>query len=407
MPKDIKVIKCPNCGSIHKTEIKPDYFKCDNCQTEYYLDNDDINVNINYRNSPSPVDFQKGGLQKAAGIIAFIVIAFFIIIIFFVIPSGHKTYTNTSSYKKPDIDLYGNGDVVYTNTLTNNPVYLRMGRESIEGPDNNVDYVKVHSVFIDPISKKVIKDVLLFPKARRVDDYDCYFHQFINGEIYGVYSKTILFKLDTKTNALNDVTAPFAKKFPELSSGIATMTLSESDDWIHILTNDGIDKFYSPLTDKLYDSYSGPEGEKLKMIKKPFYQFIDSNGISIRQTAVKLVKLTTTNNPDSLHYKNLTGNRKFFERKIIYQDPDNLLIYVHVNAGDKSPTSLQSIDVNTGKVKWALSKSYSFDYQDCVKCKQGFALHYRSGEDADYITGVYIITPDGKIVSDYLLKRAQ
>lgn len=48
MAKQIKTIKCPQCGSVRKTEIKPDYFRCDGCTTEYFLDNDDINVNVRH-----------------------------------------------------------------------------------------------------------------------------------------------------------------------------------------------------------------------------------------------------------------------------------------------------------------------------------------------------------------------
>jgi hypothetical protein len=405
MPKDIKVIKCPNCGSIHKTEIKPDFYRCDNCQTEYYLDNDDINVNINYRNTPQP-DL-KPPIQKAAGWIVMFLVIFVIIIVFFVIPSGHKSYTSNYTPPKKHYDFLSNGDLVYTNTTTNSPVYLRIGREDIDGPNNSVDYVKVHTVFIDPISKKVIKDVLLFPKVRRLDDHDCYFHIFMNGDIYAIYNKSLLFRVDPQSNTLSNVTQDFIKKHTELNSGIASMTLGTDDDYISILTNDGTNLFYSPLTDKIYANYKGPEDAKFKTMKKPFYQFVDTDRISISRVAVKLLKFSAAANPDSLHFKNITGNRKFFEREIIYQNPDNLLIFVHISAGEKAPTSLQSIDVNTGKVKWALAKSYSFSYDNAVKCKQGFALHYSSGEDMDYISGVYIIAPDGKIVSDYLLGRAE
>ncbi|MEO8255300.1 MAG: hypothetical protein ABI554_13045, partial [Flavobacterium sp.] len=44
MAKTIKAIICPNCGSNQKTEIKPDYFVCESCKTEYYLDSDDIHI---------------------------------------------------------------------------------------------------------------------------------------------------------------------------------------------------------------------------------------------------------------------------------------------------------------------------------------------------------------------------
>lgn len=48
MAKDIKIIQCPKCGSTDKTEIKPGFFKCNNCNTEYYLNADNIKINDIY-----------------------------------------------------------------------------------------------------------------------------------------------------------------------------------------------------------------------------------------------------------------------------------------------------------------------------------------------------------------------
>lgn len=48
MAKEIKAIKCPNCGSVNKIELKPDFYKCSSCQTEYFLDDNDVNINYNH-----------------------------------------------------------------------------------------------------------------------------------------------------------------------------------------------------------------------------------------------------------------------------------------------------------------------------------------------------------------------
>ncbi|MBC8984316.1 hypothetical protein H9X96_00845 [Pedobacter sp. N36a] len=48
MSKQIKALKCPQCGSVKKQEVKEDHYICNNCGTEYFLDNDDINVNIRH-----------------------------------------------------------------------------------------------------------------------------------------------------------------------------------------------------------------------------------------------------------------------------------------------------------------------------------------------------------------------
>ncbi|KKX48921.1 hypothetical protein [Sphingobacterium sp. IITKGP-BTPF85] len=49
MAKQIKALKCPHCGSVKKQNIKEDHYICNNCGTEYFLDNDDINVNVKHQ----------------------------------------------------------------------------------------------------------------------------------------------------------------------------------------------------------------------------------------------------------------------------------------------------------------------------------------------------------------------
>jgi DNA-directed RNA polymerase subunit RPC12/RpoP len=71
MAKNIKAIKCPHCGSIKITTLRPDYYKCDSCGTEFFLDSDDININHNY-NYPRNNQDQ----YKAIRIVLFAVVGF-------------------------------------------------------------------------------------------------------------------------------------------------------------------------------------------------------------------------------------------------------------------------------------------------------------------------------------------
>ena len=66
MAKSIKAIECPKCGSTQKTAVRPDTFRYESCGTEYYLDNDDINVNYTVR-QPAPTSPAPGltGTRRA------------------------------------------------------------------------------------------------------------------------------------------------------------------------------------------------------------------------------------------------------------------------------------------------------------------------------------------------------
>lgn len=38
MSKQIKALKCSQCGSVKKQKVKEDHYVCNNCGTEYFLD---------------------------------------------------------------------------------------------------------------------------------------------------------------------------------------------------------------------------------------------------------------------------------------------------------------------------------------------------------------------------------
>ncbi len=67
---------------------------------------------------------------------------------------------------------------------------------------------------------------------------------------------------------------------------------------------------------------------------------------------------------------------------------------------------LQNLNVETGAIIWS-QPAVTFNYRSAAKCNEGFAVYYASGQDHDYISGVLVISPEGKIVSDYLIKRGE
>ena len=52
MPKHIKTIKCPQCGSTRATQLREDHYRCDSCSTEFYLDSDDITIHHKIETEP-------------------------------------------------------------------------------------------------------------------------------------------------------------------------------------------------------------------------------------------------------------------------------------------------------------------------------------------------------------------
>jgi ribosomal protein L37AE/L43A len=53
MAQTIRPVLCPQCGSPQHTPLGPGLFRCAACQTEYYLDSDDVTVNVRHHYAPA------------------------------------------------------------------------------------------------------------------------------------------------------------------------------------------------------------------------------------------------------------------------------------------------------------------------------------------------------------------
>jgi len=392
--KNIKAIKCPNCGSIKKTEIKADYFRCLNCDTEYFLDNDDINININH----TPYhDFSGATVAKknTQRVVIFAVVA--VLILFIVANAVIGSFSNNTTipaYKPDDKYEYYSGEIVYQNSATGKAVFMRIGRENIVGENNNVDYINVHAVFIDPVTKKQIKDQLIFERKRRLDDHQSLFETFQDGTIYMTYADEKLFTLDRKSNKLIDVTKSLFNSHPELSAGLATISLRS--DYFDLLTNDGNKYFFIPKIDVLTEDFNERDNAVYKTYPASWFQFDDAD---------RLKKITAEAGKTKTNI-NLVPNRKFFDPEILYQDDVSLIIATGATAKPEGPVMLQSLNANTGEILWT-QPSITFNYESAAKCMEGFAIEYASDDDHDYVSGVLVISPAGKVVSDYQIKRGE
>ena len=60
MSTKIRPIKCPNCGSEKHLQLDEKRYRCKNCGTEYFLDDDDININVKHQ-------FDYGGFTRTKG----------------------------------------------------------------------------------------------------------------------------------------------------------------------------------------------------------------------------------------------------------------------------------------------------------------------------------------------------
>ncbi|MCH5718476.1 hypothetical protein [Niabella hibiscisoli] len=395
MAKNIKAVKCPHCGGVQKTSIGNHFYRCNSCQTEYFLDDDDININITHKHENTPVTPNLGantGKSKQALIGLALVIGFIFLMGAFSLFRGSKDPAVKAQKEKNELRYHEN--FVYTNTANGRPVLLRMVQEQLRGEDGNYDLVNGYALFIDPITKSEIKRQLLFKRIRRLAGHSSQFYQLSNGDIYINYNEQIYLKIIRDNNSLNDVTQTLLQNHPEASSGIARLRMYGTS-W-DLLTNDGKKFRYLPTTDQLFKEDAYLLIQAAENAAQPAVSFKTKDDNS------RLLKITK--NGDQLNETVLDPNRKYFAAKVMIQSPDFLVIQGNTTAAPQSPIHLQRIDVNTGKVLWTTQAS-SFEYRNATQTNDGFAAFYFSGEDMDYQSGVHVFSKDGRLLNEYKIAR--
>ncbi|RYG06945.1 MAG: hypothetical protein EOO07_28305 [Chitinophagaceae bacterium] len=200
--------------------------------------------------------------------------------------------------------------------------------------------------------------------------------------------------MDKANNKLVNVTDNLIKQFRELAAGIAEFEFY-SDEQIEIMTNDGDKFFYIPAKNLLFKT--SDDAKPTKDLLKPFKFRVDNDGKLIKEYPVPKTWSSKT--------EQLAPERKFFEARITHHLDSLLFIASHTVATNQSPVLLQKIDVNTGKVLWSLPPKKA-EYRQVAELKNGFAVKYYL-TDGSYLSGVYILSPEGKILHDYTIERGK
>lgn len=406
MAKEIKAIQCPHCGSVYKQELRPGFYKCHNCGTEYFLDSDDVHV---YHHNERPAPFQSSappGNQKLPvylllGAIASIAIIYLLSSLFASKTSGSYVNTN-SAYKMPR--MYGSS-FVYMNTITGDPVYLRLGTDQID-QGNNKSRKEFHVQFNNAMTGQLIADRIM--TNQNLFDSDCpvTFKAYSSELVYAIGCTNLLFQLDTRANKLTEVTQKLFKDFPELSSGVAKVEFDYSKAMIKVMSNEGNSFYYFPLVKKLVSNETEMGSLWKKLKDQHYFEFSTLEEDFGRGETEQLIEVNYSRITGQESKRDLTPDRKYFDPKILYQDNNHLLILTNTTAGEEPPVSVQYIDLNSGKIEWALPPN-RYTLFSVAKCKQGYAIEYRKDEEADYLHGVFVVSPSGKQLHDYQLGRSE
>ncbi|PYF77240.1 hypothetical protein [Pedobacter nutrimenti] len=447
MAKQIKPIKCPQCGSTDKTELRPDFFRCNNCNTEYFLDNDDININYNHNYTHS---FGSATNKQARTVAIGAVIVFALAIIFGGILPAVLSSSTKSTYSTSESGKTVVKEKKYYASRYQGYPFVRSGTDQalilfVENRNYNSNSDKskegVYLTYYNVQKKEIESEQKL--DDEKLSGSDVKLRKFSDGSLYLIVNKTAIYKIDEKDLKLKDAYKDLFSVQPELQVGVATIDFVYDDqgDGLVILTNDGKNYTYYPLVKKIYSKeriYDQMTGFKtlLPGAKDAVYYTFTSSSSEYPEEKRQLLKIAYKDNlggPKSMrtsiswgkdyggsgiftdrdpykkvlvgHYakesgrilswKDLTPGRLYFDPKVLYSDEHNLIIQFNNSAAPSSPKSIQKLNTDTGAVEWTVAIDQRY-ISYIIPLKSGFLASFINGE-------IMTINAAGKMTDNYKL----
>lgn len=398
MAKQIKAIKCPQCGSTRATETKNDYYRCNSCKSEFFIDNDDIH--IHHRHTYDTPSTPAANKKFLIPLIIFAVA---------VMSSLFWFHTKTSPSLKNERSYWDIEEQIAVSDKNGEAVVIVVGQivsgnypDKILNPAFGLFNAKtLQQITIQPIDIKEIKNVS--------------YKRFEDGLIYIVINENRLFLLDEKSFNISEIT-PQQINIPEFEKGFAKIKIYYSyANTLLIMNNLGQEFYYFPkinkaipygthreLKNKIITDYvaskerilftfsqkssgdnriSDKFPELFKVIVKsqsgyPYDELVfrwDYDPIKQRPT------LRIFNKEDSLivSYENFTKGRVYIEPKVLFSDEQEILIMFKHELAQNSPYFFQILDAKTGEVKLTLESDSDLKYlrpDNVSKINEGYLV---------------------------------
>lgn len=451
MAKSIKAIECPKCGSTQKTEVRPDTFRCEGCNTEYFLDNDDINVNYTVRqHAPVPAPGAPlAGKSRAVVVGAVAVSALLLaggmrslfhrepVVYYPVAASGGTVVAGDpdAARKQPITYTWGSNETTLYPGAGGRPERVMIGNQTYSGAGMFKD--SLVAIFYDASTGTELRSQPL-PQPAGSSSLGITLRRFADGAMYALLNKTTVYQLDPLSHRVEDVSQRLFRGQPELASGVASVEfISENQgDGFNVFTNDGRTLSYYPLIHKVYgkeEVYAAQTGfeslrpgspaktaftfstkglsypeDKLQLIKyqfrdniggpkdKPDFEWGDDYGGSgIFTDADPHRKVLTTpaamRKSRVLSYSDFTPGRLYFNPGVRYYDADLVLITFRPTAAENSPLTVQALDARTAAIRFTLPlPDANGSLDQALRTKTGFVL----GGDHD----TYVIGQEGRLL---------
>ncbi len=409
MAKRIKPIKCPQCGSTQATETRTDYYRCNSCHSEFFIDNDDIHIHHKHTYDTPQLSANHLKMLKLVGI----GVAAFFVMIFFLMPKFSLFQPNTASYSPPVSENKPYWDIeqfIPTTDKDGQPIAVAVG-DVISGHHPVQTYQPTFGFF----NAQTFKEIATIPiDIERVNNVRS--KKMDEGKTYIVINKNRLFLLDEKTLSISEVT-PQTIGLPEFEKGFAEVSTSTPfENSLEITNNLGSEYYYFPKINKALRKGDFSEAKRfiLELPKAPQdivrFAFSKESPLSENKIEDKFPELFKIKTQGQMGYpyrrlflrwgdspwdkiegfhiltddasrvssfENLTPGRIYFKPEVLHFDENELLIYFKHDVAESSPYFFQVLDAQTGEVKFTKQNNQNVTYltsSEVSKIKDGYLL---------------------------------
>ena len=418
MPKHIKTIKCPQCGSTRATQLREDHYRCDSCSTEFYLDSDDITIHHKFETerNTSTAKFKRFFLVLLA------VTVFFSLIIIGLITFGRSREGSLRIGSDEEKISYSIKELATFTTTVGRPIVVIFG-SARPTSSSNVDDAKGFVSFFDGETQKLVKKIEFLDVKGRIQNMDM--RRFGDGAFYIVFNEAHLYRLDPSTLDMTEVHGEDYKR-PELSQGFAKVVFyySQFGDALKVKTNLGESFVYYPIADKIYterEAYFAPletlpapqvathfsfslessdyPNKQLQLIR---YRRLEQDGYPCEYPRFQwrswdgkegLIFPYSEKRARLQGYEDLTPGAYYFSPGVLDESEDQILITFKPTAADDAKQMLRCLDAQTGKVLWSYSDDENNLHGGSV------ASRFAGGYVVVNNRSSYVISNEGKLVS--------
>lgn len=275
MAKTIKKIACPQCESYKITMIKEDYYLCNNCQTNFFLDTNDITINHNHKFDAKHVthnaDIGKKIIKVLLGLVVLFIVYKALQVFLFEAPKPTHNNVMVAEPKKaaPKVETTRMIQPYITQSILI-AVDDEHSVETVVALYKNNDQYMLYTILFDPIAGKEIKrtamDVNFAIKGAGMhSDYDV---QLLPDLKYGallIVNKYFLYYFDKVNQQFVSVDADYFIDYPEFTSGIASIDYHNFYKTLEIVNNLGQSYAFFPHIKKVYLKDKAHEVFNLKL----------------------------------------------------------------------------------------------------------------------------------------------